>query len=126
LSLEQAIPLGLHCLAAYHAERRARLHFVTCSGAEGPAFAVGLERERKPFASRANDGKGLVATTSPLDTGFGFSYFPNLHIGAKGWYLIAAQSGIHPGSVTKLGGGRSDSHFRRYAVFIELLNPQRW
>jgi hypothetical protein len=38
-------------------------------------------------------GQGIVAATSPLDTGFGFSYFPNLHIGATGWYVIAGQGG---------------------------------
>ncbi|MGA9672274.1 MAG: hypothetical protein WBQ94_23880, partial [Terracidiphilus sp.] len=38
-------------------------------------------------------GQGLVASTSPMDTGFGYGYFPNLHIGATGWYLIAAQGG---------------------------------
>ncbi len=38
-------------------------------------------------------GDGLVASTSPMDTGFGYGYFPNLHIGATGWYLIGAQGG---------------------------------
>jgi hypothetical protein len=37
------------------------------------------------------NGNGLMAASSPLDTGFGFDYFPNLHIGATSWYLIAAQ-----------------------------------
>lgn len=36
---------------------------------------------------------GVVAASSVLDTGFGFSYFPNLHIGATAWYCIAAQGG---------------------------------
>lgn len=34
-------------------------------------------------------GKGLVAATGVLDTGFGYTYGPSLHIGATGWYLIA-------------------------------------
>ncbi len=34
-------------------------------------------------------GLGLVAATSLLDTGFGYTYGPSLHIGATGWYLIA-------------------------------------
>ena len=38
-------------------------------------------------------GDGLIASTSPMDTGFGYGYFPNLHIGATGWFLIAAQGG---------------------------------
>ena len=35
-------------------------------------------------------GLGLVAASSMLDTGFGYTYGPSLHIGATGWYLIAA------------------------------------
>ena len=38
-------------------------------------------------------GKGLVASTSQMDTGFGFTYGPSKHIGATGWYLIAARGG---------------------------------
>jgi hypothetical protein len=38
-------------------------------------------------------GEGLVASSSPMDTGFGYGYFPNLHIGATGWFLIAALGG---------------------------------
>jgi hypothetical protein len=38
-------------------------------------------------------GEGLVAATSVMDTGFGYSYGPSLHIGATGWYLIAVQGG---------------------------------
>ncbi len=35
-------------------------------------------------------GLGLVAATSILDTGFGYTYGPSLHIGATGWYLMGA------------------------------------
>jgi hypothetical protein len=38
---------------------------------------------------------GIVAASSPLDTGFGFGYFPNLHVGATSWYVFAA-SGFNP------------------------------
>jgi hypothetical protein len=34
-------------------------------------------------------GLGLVASSSVMDTGFGYTYGPSLHIGATGWYLIA-------------------------------------
>ncbi len=34
-------------------------------------------------------GLGLVAATGILDTGFGYTYGPSLHIGATGWYLLA-------------------------------------
>ena len=33
---------------------------------------------------------GLVAASSPLDTGFGFGYYPYRHTGATAWYLMAA------------------------------------
>jgi hypothetical protein len=38
-------------------------------------------------------GHGLVASTSLMDTGFGYTYGPSKHIGATGWYLIAARGG---------------------------------
>ncbi len=38
-------------------------------------------------------GEGLLASTSVMDTGFGYTYGPALHIGATGWYLIATQGG---------------------------------
>jgi hypothetical protein len=38
-------------------------------------------------------GEGLLASTSLMDTGFGYTYGPSKHIGATGWYLIAAQLG---------------------------------
>ena len=43
------------------------------------------------FGGRSGQG-GVVAASSPLDTGFGFGYFPNLHIGATSWYVFAATS----------------------------------
>jgi hypothetical protein len=39
------------------------------------------------------DGLGVLAATSELNTGFGFSYKRFLHIGATGWYAIAGQAG---------------------------------
>jgi hypothetical protein len=38
---------------------------------------------------------GIVAASSPMDTGFGFGYFPNLHTGATAWYVFAA-TGFNP------------------------------
>src|SRR5664279_621213 len=35
-------------------------------------------------------GQGFTASTSILNTGFGFNYFPYLHIGATAWYLMGA------------------------------------
>jgi hypothetical protein len=39
------------------------------------------------------DGLGVIAATSELNTGFGFSFKPFLHVGATGWYAIAGQGG---------------------------------
>ncbi|MEV7731462.1 Tat pathway signal sequence domain protein [Streptomyces sp. NPDC088921] len=33
---------------------------------------------------------GVVSASSPLDTGFGFGYYPYRHTGATAWYLLAA------------------------------------
>ena len=38
-------------------------------------------------------GLGLVAASSVLDTGFGYTYGPSLHIGATCWFLIAGYAG---------------------------------
>jgi len=38
------------------------------------------------------DGQGIVASTSPLNTGFGFNFFPIRHIGATSWYAMAGQA----------------------------------
>ncbi|GAB4200124.1 MAG: hypothetical protein OHK0022_20970 [Roseiflexaceae bacterium] len=40
-------------------------------------------------------GQGVVAASSVLNTGYGFSYYPNLHVGATSWFLIAAL-GVNP------------------------------
>jgi hypothetical protein len=50
-------------------------------------------------------GLGLLASTSVMDTGFGFTYGPSLHIGATGWYLIAALGGnpFHLGYISFSG-----------------------
>ncbi len=40
----------------------------------------------RPLPERA----GVVSATSPLDTGFGFGYYPYRHAGATAWYLLAA------------------------------------
>ncbi|MFJ8196945.1 Tat pathway signal sequence domain protein [Streptomyces sp. NPDC096152] len=35
------------------------------------------------------EGSGVVSASSPLDTGFGFGYYPYRHTGATAWYLMA-------------------------------------
>jgi len=37
-------------------------------------------------------GQGITASTSILNTGFGFNFFPFLHIGATSWYAMAGQA----------------------------------
>jgi hypothetical protein len=39
------------------------------------------------------DGEGVVAASSVLNTGFGFSFDPNRHIAATSWFVIAGQRG---------------------------------
>ena len=39
------------------------------------------------------DGQGVLAASSVLNTGFGFSFNPNLHIAATSWFVIAGQLG---------------------------------
>lgn len=38
---------------------------------------------------------GVVAASSPMHTGFGFGYYPNLHVGATSWFVYAG-SGVNP------------------------------
>ncbi|MCD7441033.1 Tat pathway signal sequence domain protein [Streptomyces lincolnensis] len=40
--------------------------------------------------SAAPARSGVVSASSPLDTGFGFGYYPYRHTGATAWYLVAA------------------------------------
>jgi len=40
-----------------------------------------------------SDGEGVVAASSVLNTGFGFSYDPNRHIGSTSWFVMAGQAG---------------------------------
>ncbi len=38
---------------------------------------------------------GISAASNAFDTGFGFGYFPNQHVGATSWFILAA-AGINP------------------------------
>ena len=50
---------------------------------------IGLRRP----AQAIPDGLGVIAATSELNTGFGFSFKRFLHVGATAWYAIAGQAG---------------------------------
>jgi len=39
------------------------------------------------------DGSGVVAGSSVLNSGTGFSYYPNVHLASTAWHLIAAAKG---------------------------------
>ena len=46
------------------------------------------------FGTKRIDG-GVVAASSRMHTGFGFGYYPNLHVGATSWFVFAG-SGVNP------------------------------
>ena len=46
------------------------------------------------FGGKRIEG-GVVAASSPLQTGFGFGYYPNLHVGATSWFVFAG-AGVNP------------------------------
>lgn len=52
-----------------------------------------LGADKKVGGHAIPQGLGLVAATSIMDTGFGYTYGPSLHIGATGWYLLGALGG---------------------------------
>jgi len=60
----------------------------TCQKAQ-QELGTGQTVNGKPIPT----GQGLVAATSVMDTGFGYTYGPSKHIGATGWYLIAVRAG---------------------------------
>ncbi|MEU3282341.1 Tat pathway signal sequence domain protein [Streptomyces antibioticus] len=46
------------------------------------------------FGGRAlAERSGIVSASSPIDTGFGFGYYPYRHTGATAWYLLAETRG---------------------------------
>jgi hypothetical protein len=52
-----------------------------------------LAKSQTIGAKALPDGEGVVAASSVLNTGFGFSYDPNRHIGATSWFVMAGQAG---------------------------------
>jgi hypothetical protein len=52
-----------------------------------------LGRAQTVGGTALTERQGVVAASSVVNTGFGFSFFPNLHLAASAWYLIAGQSG---------------------------------
>jgi len=52
-----------------------------------------LGRDQTIGGRALTGGQGVVAASSVVNTGFGFSFYPNLHLAASAWYVIAGQSG---------------------------------
>lgn len=57
-------------------------------------WAQGELGDGQVFGGKRIEG-GVVAASSPLQTGFGFGYYPNLHVGATSWFVFAA-TGVNP------------------------------
>jgi hypothetical protein len=49
-----------------------------------------LGRDQTVGGTALPERSGVVSASSPLDTGFGFGYYPYRHTGATAWYLMAA------------------------------------
>ncbi|WP_200305216.1 Tat pathway signal sequence domain protein [Streptomyces adelaidensis] len=78
------LALALRDRGARGDETRARRLLASLERAQdllGPAQTVGGQA----LPERA----GIVSASSPLDTGFGFGYYPYRHTGATAWYLMA-------------------------------------
>ncbi len=102
-----------HMAAAYyqHHDKRAALHYLfeTVKAQELLGAGQTVGRTGDPINGRlSNPGEGgnwtgsvlpaksgIVSATTTFDTGFGFNYFPNQHVGATAWFLIAAH-GVNP------------------------------
>src|SRR5262245_8501372 len=64
----------------------------SCFGVSAMSWKSGSSVATRSESSSQNEALNMTAA-SPLDSGFGFSYLPNLHVGATSWYLIAAGRG---------------------------------
>jgi hypothetical protein len=74
--------------ARFHDIQQSLAFLANCRTAQSE-LGAGQTVNSKPIPQ----GDGLLASTSLMDTGFGFTYGPSLHIGATGWYLLAALGG---------------------------------
>ncbi|MFC0436391.1 hypothetical protein [Kutzneria buriramensis] len=85
-------PNGVWCEGTAHAVCALQQH-----GAREQAAALlgGLATVRSQLGAGQTVGGrplsgGLVAATSPIDTGFGYGYYSHQHVGATAWFLFAA------------------------------------
>lgn len=79
------LALALRDRGAAGDEKRARRLLGSIERAQG---LLGTDQTAggTPLPARS----GVVSASSPLDTGFGFGYYPYRHTGATAWYLLAA------------------------------------
>ncbi|HTV82232.1 MAG TPA: hypothetical protein VME18_06245 [Acidobacteriaceae bacterium] len=87
--------------ARFHDIRQSPAFLANCRAAQSE-LGAGQTVNGEPIAQ----GEGLLASTSLMDTGFGYTYGPLLHVGATGWYLLAALGGnpFQPGYFSKPRG----------------------
>ncbi|MFI8535757.1 Tat pathway signal sequence domain protein [Streptomyces aquilus] len=84
------LALALRDRCAAGDEKRARNLLASVERAQ-ELLGGGQTLGSRPVAA----GSGVVSASSPLDTGFGFGYYPYRHTGATAWYLLAA-TGTNP------------------------------
>ncbi|KUN19778.1 Tat pathway signal sequence domain protein [Streptomyces antibioticus] len=84
------LALALRDRCAAGDEKRARNLIASMERAQ-ELLGDGQTLGSRPVAA----GSGVVSASSPLDTGFGFGYYPYRHTGATAWYLLAA-TGTNP------------------------------
>ncbi|WP_329332254.1 Tat pathway signal sequence domain protein [Streptomyces sp. NBC_00663] len=84
------LALALRDRGASGDEKRARSLLAAIERAQ-QLLGDGQTLGSRPVAA----GSGVVSASSPLDTGFGFGYYPYRHTGATAWYLLAS-TGTNP------------------------------
>ena len=74
-------------LLSFHGDEALALTLIeSCQVAQANPGITGQTVNGQPLVV----GQGLMASTSPLNTGFNFDYFPYYHIAATGWYIMGA------------------------------------
>jgi hypothetical protein len=76
-------------LPSFHGDLNTALHLIESVQVAQNSLGAGQTVNGKALVV----GQGITASTSILNTGFGFNYFPYFHIGATSWYVIGAQGG---------------------------------
>lgn len=83
--LFRRLPAGKD-IPSFHGDVALAQHLIESCELAQNSLGAGQTVNGKPLVV----GQGLTASTSILNTGFGFNYFPWLHIGATSWYVMGA------------------------------------